>query len=161
MVHWSWSVCLPWCNGLQRDAAHEARERFVLSTSLRGLSRVLVWTTFSLTMSTLGSPQTSQTARACTVVGGVAVGCSIARFIRLLGSRQIFSFFRPSGAATLAHHRMMEGNFPMLGGCAEWRERFEATFEANTRRSHIPARRPDIVISASPPRTLHFVPCCQ
>ena len=47
VVHCRWSVCLPWCNGLQRDAAHEARERFVLSTSLRGLSRVLVWTTFS------------------------------------------------------------------------------------------------------------------
>ena len=47
VVHWSWSRCLPWCNGLQRDAAHEARERFVLSTSLRGLSRVLIWTTFS------------------------------------------------------------------------------------------------------------------
>ncbi len=51
-------------------------------------------------MSTLGLPQTSQTARVCTVVDGVAVGCSIARFIRLLGSRQIFSFFRLSGAAT-------------------------------------------------------------
>jgi hypothetical protein len=37
---------------------------------------------------------------ACTVVGGVAVGCSAARFIRLLGSIQIFSLFRPSGAAT-------------------------------------------------------------
>ena len=49
----------------------------------------------------------------------------------------------------------------MLGGCAEWRERFEATFEANTRTSDIPARRPGFVISASPPRTLHFVPCCQ
>ena len=47
VVHCRWSVCLMWCNGLQRDAAHEARERFVLSTSLRGLSRVLVWTTFS------------------------------------------------------------------------------------------------------------------
>ena len=56
---------------------------------------------------------------------------------------------------------VMEGHFPMLGGCAEWRERFEATFEANTRTSHIPARRPDFVISASPPRMLHFVPWCQ
>ena len=51
-------------------------------------------------MSTLGSPQTSQTARVCPVIGGVAVGCSIARFIRLLGSRQIFSLFRLAGAAT-------------------------------------------------------------
>ena len=49
----------------------------------------------------------------------------------------------------------------MLGGCAEWRERFEATFEANTRASDIRARRPDLVIPASPPRTLHFVPCCH
>ena len=37
----------------------------------------------------------------------------------------------------LARHRMLEGHFPMLVGCAEWRERFEATFEANTRAYQI------------------------
>jgi hypothetical protein len=33
VVPCSWSPCSPQCNGLQRDAAHEARERVVLSTS--------------------------------------------------------------------------------------------------------------------------------
>ena len=51
-------------------------------------------------MSIVWSFQTSQMARACTVLDGVTVGCLEARFIRLLGSRQIFSFFRPFGAAT-------------------------------------------------------------
>eukprot|EP00966_Prymnesium_polylepis_P283875 6557872-Prymnesium_polylepis.1 len=49
----------------------------------------------------------------------------------------------------------------MLGGCAEWSDCLELTLEANTRTSNIPARRPDLVISALPPRTLHFAPCCQ
>ena len=38
---------------------------------------------------------------------------------------------------------------------------FDQPTEANSRTSNIPARRPDLVISASPPRTLHFAPCCQ
>ena len=37
---------------------------------------------------------------------------------------------------------MLESHLPIGGGCAKWRKHFEATFEANTRKSHIPARRP-------------------
>ena len=42
----------------------------------------------------------SQACSASTLVMWVAAGCLTARLLRYFGSRQKFSFFRPSGAAT-------------------------------------------------------------
>ena len=65
----------------------------------------------------------SQADMASTGVGAVAPGCSAARLLRYFGLRQIFSFFRPSGAAThlwccAQPHKQSESRAGTLKQCA-------------------------------------------
>ena len=67
----------------------------------------LVWRRSGASQAQSGRSPASETDRSSTVAGAVAAGLSAMGFIRILRSRQIFSLFRLSGAATrLRAHRL-------------------------------------------------------
>ena len=94
------------CSGLQRFDACVGRERSLDRPLVAcGKPTCCEWLCLRLSGASgaqSGRSPASEAGRASTLVVWVAARCSAARLLRYFGSRQKFSFFCPSGAAT--HH---------------------------------------------------------